>query len=87
MRLGYYEVEDSRIISGSSKNYPVSMIASYSNDFVLQAFDGEKIVASGMLEKVEPLDGKDSYYRLVIGYFDSYIDRRKQEFIKVEGLS
>ena len=44
---------------------------------------GEKIEASGVLEEVKSKDN-GLYYRIVIGYFDSYIsERREGEYIKV----
>jgi len=55
--------------------------------FLLQAFPGETVTATGMLEEVTPKKGK-KYYRLVIGYFDMYLsDRREQEFLKVENVT
>jgi len=83
VRPGYYEIENSKIISGP--NIKVERIVTYARDFMLQAFNGENIAAAGILEKVTPLknSGKE-YYRLVIGYFDSYINRRGEEYIKVD---
>ena len=47
------------------------------------AYPDEKIEASGVVEEVTKKSG-EKYYRLVIGYFDSYLsDRRDNEYIKV----
>ena len=55
----------------------------YSIPFVQQALKGERIKASGLLEKVEAKN--ETYYRLVIGYFDAYLnERREKEYIKSE---
>ena len=51
---------------------------------MLQAFEGESIVAAGILEKVTPLKSGEEYYRIVIGYFESYTTRRGEEYIKVQ---
>jgi len=83
VRPGYYEVEDSKMIKGVD-NVKVSRVVTYARDFMLQAFDGENISASGVLEKVDSLNNNETYYRLVVGYFDSYIERRGHEFIKVD---
>ena len=49
------------------------------------AYPNEKVEVSGIIEEVTPDDG-DKYYRLVIGYFDSYMeDKRDDEYIKVVG--
>ena len=82
VRPGYYELEDAKMIKGP--NVKVKKIVTYARDFMLQAFNGENIVAGGVLEKVTPLDGSEEYYRIVIGYFDSYTNRRGEEYIKVE---
>lgn len=83
VRPGYYEIENSRVIKGP--NVKVERIVTYARDFMLQAFKGEKVIAAGILEKVTPLkNNSKEYYRIVIGYFDSYIDRRGQEYIKAD---
>ena len=88
VRPGCYEIEESTIIERPStlspkENIPVTKIVFYSRDYCLLAFPGEKIMASGILERVKPKEG-EAYYRLVVGYFDSYItERREKEYIKV----
>ena len=47
------------------------------------AYKGEKIEVSGVVEEVRNKGG-EKYNRVVIGYFDSYLDeRRDNEYIKV----
>ncbi len=83
VRPGYYELKNSKVIDGP--NQKVDLVVTYARDFMLQAFNGETIQARGLLEKVESLNGKkDDYYRLAIGYFDSYLTRKGEEFIKVK---
>jgi predicted nucleotidyltransferase len=61
----------------------VQKIVFYSRDYCMIAYPGEKIRACGVLEKVEPKQG-EPYYRVVVGYFDSYItDRREEEYVKL----
>ena len=49
----------------------------------MQALNGEKIRACGLLEKVRSLKTKKSHYRIVVGYPESYLnDRRDIEYIK-----
>ncbi len=81
-RPGYYEIKDSKILDRKNK-YDVKKIVFYSRDYGMLAYPGEKIKACGLLEKVEPNEG-EPYYRVVVGYFDAYLnDRREKEFIKV----
>ena len=81
VRPGYYEVENSKIIEGYEE-VPIKKIVFYSRDYAMANFPGERIRAKGILEEVKPV-GKDSYYRVVVGYFDSYINsRREEEYIK-----
>jgi len=83
VRPGYFELENSEVINGP--NVKVRRIVTYARDFMLQAFKGENVVAAGILEKVQPLNGNDKpYYRIVIGYFDSYTNRRGEEYIKAD---
>ncbi|MBW2990870.1 hypothetical protein KY348_04140 [Candidatus Woesearchaeota archaeon] len=81
------------------KKLDVKKIVFYSRDYCMIAYPGEKIRACGILEKVEPEKGKaegkaegkveekgekEPYYRVVVGYFDAYVnDRREKEFVKV----
>ena len=88
VRPGYYELENSKIIESPSrvdKNTKIDLVVTFARDFMLQAFKGERIAAKGLLEKVESLDGsRDDYYRVAVGYFDSYVSRIGEEFIKVD---
>src|SRR3989344_1597475 len=82
VRPGCYEITDSRLID-SKLDCDVKKVVFYSRDYTLLAFEGEKIRACGMLEKVKQRI-VPPYHRIVTGYFDSYItDRREKEFIKV----
>lgn len=81
IRPGFYEVKNAKTLNG--KTIPVKKIVFYSRDYVVQALPGEKIKACGLLEKVVNLKTKRQYYRLVIGYFDSYTnERREKEYLK-----
>jgi len=81
VRPGCFEVKNSHI--KGMKHLNLTKIVFYSRDYVLQAMPNEKIEASGLLEKVLPINGMP-YYRLVIGYLDSYLSgRRGKEYIKV----
>ena len=80
VRPGYYEIDNAKVIKGP--DVKVVKIVTYARDFMLQVFKGENVVAAGILEKVEPLDGSKEYYRIVVGYFDSYTSRRGEEYIK-----
>ena len=85
-RPGYYEIENTRILNGPNiePGKKIDQVVTYARDFMLQAFPGEKITATGMLEKAVPYNGNgDEHYRVTVGYFDSYIDRRGTELIKV----
>ncbi|MAG07438.1 hypothetical protein CMI46_01320 [Candidatus Pacearchaeota archaeon] len=83
IRPGYYEIKNSKTLNG--KKVPIKKIVFYSRDYVMQALPKEKIRARGLLEKVVNKKTNKSYYRLVIGYFDSYLnERRGTEFIKTK---
>ena len=76
VRPGYYEITDS-----STPN--VTQITFHSRDYCMLAKKGEKMEACGILEEVIPAHGK-SYHRVVVGYFDSYLnERREKEFIRL----
>ncbi len=81
VRPGFYEIENSKVIEGH-EDVPVKKVVFYSRDYAMMGFPGEKIQAKGILEKVVPKTG-EPYHRVVVGYFDSFINRRNQEFIKV----
>lgn len=88
VRPGYYGIKDSQIINSAGtlhnmNNYPIKKIVFYSRDYCLLAEPGEKIRACGVMERVEPKMG-EPYYRVVVGYFDAYLNqRREQEYVKV----
>jgi len=85
VRPGYYEISESKYIKGgeSCKDLQISRIVFYSRDYCMLAFPDEKIEASGVVEEVTPKNGK-KYYRIVIGYFDSYLGKRRdEEYIKI----
>lgn len=85
VRPGCYIISGSKFISGDSqcKNLQISKVVFYSRDYSMLAYRGEKIEVSGIVEEVGSKDG-GKYNRLVIGYFDSYLDeRRDNEYIKV----
>ena len=82
VRPGYYELENASVVQGP--DVKVKKVVTYARDFMLQAFKGENIVAAGILEKATPLKGGEEYYRIVIGYFESYTTRRGEEYIKVQ---
>ena len=82
VRPGFYEIKNSKIIN-KKIDADVKKIVFYSRDYCTIAYPDERIKACGILEKVNVKSGED-YYRVVVGYFDSYIDeRREKEFIKV----
>jgi len=84
-RPGCYEIKNSKIIHSEveKKDFPIRKIVFYSRDYVVQALPEEKIRACGLLEEVTNIKTQQRYYRLVIGYFDSYLsDRREKEYIK-----
>lgn len=81
-RPGMYKIKNSSVLEG--KNVDIKQIVFYSRDYAMLAYPGEKIEASGVLEEV--ITPNNRFYRLVIGYFDSYIsERRGKEYIKVIG--
>ncbi|MBI2651729.1 hypothetical protein HYX01_04615 [Candidatus Woesearchaeota archaeon] len=85
VRPGCYEISGSKFASGdiSCKNLQISKVVFYSRDYCMLAYPNEKIEASGIVEEVLK-DSGEKYYRMVIGYFDSYLnDRRDKEYIKV----
>jgi uncharacterized protein len=82
VRPGFYELENSRIISFPDKNAVVSQIVFHSRNFVLQVKKGELIEAKGLLEKVKPRKG-GVFYRLVLGYPEAHLSsRQNKEYIK-----
>ena len=87
VRPGCYVISNSKFIDGdeSCKSLSISKVVFYSRDYCMLAYPGEKIEASGVVEEVIPKIGK-SYYRIVVGYFDSYLNKsREDEYIRVFG--
>jgi len=84
VRPGCYDIKDVKIVKGPEiDSTDIRRVVFHSRDYCMLASPGEKICACGILEKVEPNNGK-SYFRIVVGYIDSYItDRREKEYIKV----
>jgi predicted nucleotidyltransferase len=83
VRPGCYEIANSKIIDGF-EDVPVKKIVFYSRDYCDLVSPGGKLKACGILEKVDPRDGRESFYRVVVGYFDCYTNgRRDKEYIKV----
>ena len=90
VRPACYEIGKAEFVEGESgvpkvdAAIPVKRIVTYSIPFVQQALKGEKIKACGLLELVRPKQG-EKYYRVVVGYFDAYLnERREKEFVKAE---
>ena len=85
VRPGCYIISDSKFIGGDEicKNLQISRVVFYSRDYCMLAYPDEEIEASGVVEEVTQEDGK-KYYRVVIGYFGSYLNqRRDNEYIKL----
>ncbi|MBI4021217.1 MAG: hypothetical protein HY369_03160 [Candidatus Aenigmarchaeota archaeon] len=81
VRPGFYGLDNSTVVQGL--DVPVRQVVTFARDFMAQAFHGETLLAHGVLEKVTPVSGEE-YYRVVVGYFDSYFTNRGTEFIKVK---
>lgn len=85
VRPGCYTLSDSKFVGGddSCKNLQISKVVFYSRDYCMLAYPKEDIEASGVIEEVTPENG-EKYYRLVIGYFGSYLNKRRdEEYIKL----
>ena len=85
VRPGCYSIKDSKFLEETAvcKDILLKQVVFYSRDYCMLAYPGEDIEVGGILEEVEPKSG-ENYYRLVVGYFDSYIsDSRDKEYIKV----
>lgn len=84
-RPGYYVIRNGEVVRAGNRKMeklPVSAIVFYSRNFILQAKKGERVEARGLLEKVTPKNGH-KFYRIVIGYFDAYLNgRHGEEYIK-----
>ena len=87
VRPGCYEIVDSKFLDGdkSLKDLYIKKIVFYSRDYCMLAFPGEKVEASGVIEEVTLKDNpKEKYHRLVIGYFDFYLDGKKDgDYLKI----
>jgi len=85
VRPGCYTISDSKFIDGDETcdNLQISKIVFYSRDYCMLAYPNEKVEVNGVVEEVTRENG-EKYYRLVIGYFDSYMNgKRDDEYIKV----
>jgi predicted nucleotidyltransferase len=85
VRPGCYDISDSRFIEGddSCKGLNITKVVFYSRDYCMLAYPDEKIEISGVVEEVTPKAG-NKYYRIVIGYFDSYLSKRRdEEYIRI----
>jgi predicted nucleotidyltransferase len=85
VRPGCYEITDTEFIDGdeSCKGLPVKKVVFYSRDYCMLAYPKEKIEASGVVEEIIPKKG-EKYYRVVVGYFDAYLSKRRdEEYIRV----
>ncbi len=87
VRPGCYVISDSKFISGDEKckSLRISNVVFYSRDYCMLAYPDEKVEASGIVEEVTQKGG-GKYFRLVVGYFDSYINKKRDdEYIRVVG--
>ena len=81
IRPGYYSMKDTVVLEGY-QNVPIKRIVTWSRPFVLQAREEDKVEAVGLLERVNCKNG-ESYYQVVLGYFDTYTSERgEQEYMK-----
>ncbi len=84
VRPGCYIINNVTVLKGGQREN-IQKVVFYNRDYCMLAFNGEKIEACGVLEEATGQDG-NSYYRVVVGYFDAYVsERREQEYIKVVG--
>lgn len=82
VRPGFYGIKDAQILEGN-KASELKKIVFYARNYGQLAKPGEQIEAYGMLEEVTP-EKDEPYSRVVVGYFDSYLDnRREEEYIKL----
>lgn len=81
VRPGYYGIINSKIIDGH-KDVPIERIVFWSRPFALQAKEGERVEACGLLEKVRTTKGRE-FYQLVIGYMNTYTNEQgEKEYLK-----
>jgi predicted nucleotidyltransferase len=82
VRPGFFELKSS-VASFNGQDIDVKSVMFYSRDYCMLALPGEHIEALGILEEVIPAQG-ERYYRIVVGYFDSYVsERREKECIRL----
>lgn len=87
VRPGCYEIGDSEFLEGDEncKDIKIDRVVFHSRDYCMLAFPGEKVEISGTVEEVTKKMG-EKYYRIVVGYFDSHINgKRDEEYIKIIG--
>jgi len=81
VRPGYYELKDSKILSGY-EDIPIKKIVNWSRPFSLQAKKGDKVECYGLLEEVTTVKG-EKFNQIVIGYTDAYTtERGEKEYLK-----
>ncbi len=81
VRPGLYDIEETPVVE-QGKTHLVKQVVFYSRDYCMLSRKGEEIEVSGQLEDVET-DKGERFSRIVVGYFDSYLDeRREKEYIK-----
>ena len=72
-----YTIENLEILEGVEKD--IKEVVSFTHTYAGEVIDGEHVVAKGKVEKVIQ-DGKDDYYRLVVGTTREAID----EYLKLK---
>src|SRR3989344_2631816 len=81
LRPGYYGITNSRIMDGYQE-VPIERIVFWSRPFALQAKEGERVEACGLLEKVTTPKGRE-FHQLVIGYMNTYTNEQgEKEYLK-----
>lgn len=81
VRPGYYKIKDSEIIEGNM-DVLIEKIVTWSRPFNLQAKKGDLVECCGLLERVTTKSG-ETFYQIVLGYFDTYINKRGElEYLK-----
>ena len=72
-----YTIENVKILDGV--DYPLKEVVSFTHTYAGEVIDGEHVIAKGKVEKVIT-QGKDDYYRLVVGTTREAID----EYLKLK---
>ena len=70
-------IENVKVLDGVE--FPLTEVVSFTHTYAGEVIDGEHVVAKGKVEKVIQ-DGKDDYYRLVVGTTREAID----EYLKLK---